>query len=549
MEWNVFFLMFDIISMRDFSKEQIVTILDVADDVKKAVHDRAYGNTFKRKYGRSLETVLKGTKTAMMFVENSTRTHYSFKTAVAMAGGYADGFSSADDTSLKKGETWAETATMFAGNGFNALVMRTTTEGMPRWTKEYLQLKYELVRAQHQQMGKPYSYRVPMILNGGDGKNQHPTQCLLDLMTIREIARSEGKELEELDIALLNDLKYGRTNASLMSVAHHFDWTLHFAHPNRFGPPKHRLEELKRRGVKMENHGENFEEAMRAALIAYHSRPQKERVGAGEDLLTIKEVGQQTQARYDRLGISAPYLLHPLPVDAETFEEIAYDLIFHPKNFTSFQAANGPYVRIAGLALGLERIGMVYPKTNLRQKEGVSLVDLTIDHERKKISNPRSGYIENEGIVLDHVPEGMGRRLAGVLGLEHDSVSMVISNHMPTHNGERRKDMIKIHGHYELTEKQYEAMALIAPEISVSFVKSGMVSRKVRPVLGSSIEGLVHCGNDGCATNVKKEHITPKHDVLDVNGTRVLNCHYCEVEETIPEVYKANRFLYLGGKD
>lgn len=540
--------MFDIISMRDFSKEQILAILDVADDVKKAVHDHAYGDTFRRKYGKDLETVLRGTKTAMMFVENSTRTHYSFKTAVTMAGGYADGFSSGDDTSLKKGETWGETATMFAGNGFNALVMRTTTEGMPRWTKEYLRMKYELVKAQHLQLGEAYSYHVPMILNGGDGKNQHPTQCLLDLMTIREIARSEGKDLDGLEIALLNDLKYGRTNASLMSVAHHFDWTLHFAHPNRFGPPKHRLEELKRRDVKMHNHGEDFLGAMRAALIAYHSRPQKERVGAGEDLLTIKEVGQQTRARYDLLGKYAPYLLHPLPVDAETFEEIAYDLIFHPKNFTSFQAANGPYVRIAGLALGLERVGIVYPQSNLQQKENVSLTDLAIDHQRTQLSNPRSGYIEHEGIVLDHIPAGMGRRLAGILGLEHESVPKVISDHMPTHDGERYKDMIKIHGRYQLTEKQYEAMALIAPAISVSSVESGRVIRKVRPILGSTIDGLVHCGNDACATNVKKEHITAKHDVLDVNGTRVLNCHYCEVEETIPEVYKANRFLYLGEK-
>ncbi len=532
--------------MRDFSKEQILAILDVADDVKKAIHEPAYKAKFKKKYGNSLETVLRGTKTAVMFLENSTRTHYSFKTAVVTAGGYVDGFSSADDTSLKKGETWADTATMFAGYGFNALVMRTTTEGIPRWTKEVLQKKHEQVKAQHIQRGQPYSYHVPMILNGGDGKNQHPTQCLLDLMTIREIARSEGKDLDGLNIALLNDLKYGRTNASLMSVAHHFDWTLHFAHPNRFGPPKHRLEELKRRGVKMYKHGENFEEAMGSSLIAYHSRPQKERVGAGEDLVTIKEIGKLTQALYDRLGDRAPYLLHPLPVDAETFEEIAYDLIFHPKNFTSFQAENGLYLRIAGIALGLERIKISYPQSDVQQKENVSLIDLTIDEERKKINNPRSGYIEHEGVVLDHIPAGMGRRLAGILGLEHEAVPKVISDHMPTHDGERHKDMIKIHGHYDLSEKQYEAMALIAPGISISFVEGGKVARKVRPILGSGIEGLVRCGNDACATNVKKEHITPKHDVLDVNETRVLNCHYCEVEETIPEVYKANRFLYMG---
>ncbi len=539
--------MIDIISMRDFSKEQILTILDVADDVKTAVHDRAYRDSFLKKYGKDLETLLRGTKTAVMFVENSTRTHYSFKTAATKAGGDVDGFSSADDTSLKKGETWADTAAMFAGYGFNALVMRTTTEGIPRWTKEFLQKRHEHVKEQHRRLGQVYSYHVPMVLNGGDGKNQHPTQCLLDLMTIREIARSEGRDLDGLDIALLNDLKYGRTNASLMSVAHHFDWTLHFAHPHRFGPPEHLLEELKRRGVKMYHHGENFEEAMRASLIAYHSRPQKERVGAGEDLLTIKEIGKQTLARYDRLGNSAPYLLHPLPVDAETFEEISYDLIFHPKNFTSFQAENGLYVRIAGMALGLERLNVAYPSSGLSQNENLSFLDLSIDHERKQVSNPRSGYIENEGIVLDHIPDGMGRRLAGVLGLEKESVPMSISNRLPTRQGsEGRKDMVKIHGNYELTNKQYEGLALLAPEISVSVVLGGRVARKVRPVLGSAIEGLVRCGNDACATNVRKEHITPKHNIIDLNGKRVLSCHYCETEETVAEVYQANRFLYIG---
>lgn len=538
--------MFDIISMRDFSKEQILTILDVADDVKLAVHDSSYQPTFRQKYGRSIEDLLRDVRVAVMFVENSTRTHYSFRAAVNRAGGHVDGFSSADDTSLKKGETWADTAAMFAGYGFNALVMRTTTEGTPRWTKESLTLRHEQVKEQHQTLGLPYAYHVPMVLNGGDGKNQHPTQCLLDLMTIREIARGEGKDLDGLDVALLNDLKYGRTNASLMSVAHHFDWKLHFAHPNRFGPSKQKLNELKRRGVETHNHGEDFLGAMRAALIAYHSRPQKERVGAGEDLVTIKEVGQQTQARYDQLGSSAPYLLHPLPIDAETFEEIAYDLILHPKNFTAFQAANGLYARIAGIALGLEKIAIEFPSSPSPIKDHFYLQELQIDQQGKGVTNPRSGYIEHEGIVLDHIPEGMGRRLAGILGLEHEDVPKVISDHMPTRDGERRKDMIKIHGRYELTPEQYKAMALVAPDISVSMVESGKVVRKVRPILGSTIENLVRCGNDACVTNVRKEHITPRHQVLDIEGTRVLNCNYCETEETIPEVYKANRFSYIG---
>ncbi len=532
--------------MRDFSKEQILTVLDVADAVKCAVHDRAYRFDFQKKYGKKLERLLHDTRTAIMFVENSTRTHYSFRAAVTRAGGNVDGFSSADDTSLKKGETWADTAAMFAGYGCDALVMRTTIEGIPRWTKEFLQQNNAHLQEQHQRLGLSYSYRTPLVINGGDGKNQHPSQCFLDVFTIRELARGQGKELDGLEIALLNDLKHGRTNASLMSVAHHFDWTLHLAHPHRFGPPLHRLEELTRRGVTVHNHHEDFLGAMDASFVAYHSRPQKERVGAGEDLLTIKELGRITRERYDQLGSDAPYLMHPLPVDSETFEEIYHDLNFHPKNVTDMQASNGLYVRIALLALGLEKLNVEYPRESSISGRETIVQPLPIDGERKKISNPRSGYIEGNGLVLDHIPVWMGRRLAGILGLEKEQIPKVISDHI---DGERGpKDMIKLHGRYEPTTQQYEAMALLAPDITVSFVEDSRVVRKVRPVVGSIVEDLVRCGNEACATNVRKEHITPKHHVEDLLGGRILSCHYCDLAETLPRVYEDNRFLYLGEK-
>ncbi|MBI2151551.1 hypothetical protein HYU21_02370, partial [Candidatus Woesearchaeota archaeon] len=326
----------DIISMRDFSKEEIITILDTAADVKRAINDPNFNHDiFREKYGRSVNQLLKDIKVATLFIENSTRTNYSFRTAVMTAGGDFDGFSSDDDTSLKKGETWADTAAMFAGYGYDALVMRSTTEGLPRWTKESLEEDHELMKKQYGKLGQHFNNHVPLIINGGDGKNQHPTQCFLDLFTMREIAQAENKDLDGLSLSLLNDLAHGRTNASLMSVAHLFDFKLHLAYPKRFGPQQHRLEEMLRRGVEVHDHQEDMLEAMRESSIAYHSRPQKERVGKGEDLITIKQWGQINQEKYNLLGEHAPYLMHPLPVDAETFEEISADMKLHPKNITN----------------------------------------------------------------------------------------------------------------------------------------------------------------------------------------------------------------------
>ena len=129
----------DCISMSDFSKEEILAILDAADDVKKATHgDDAAKGAFKEKYDRDIDELLHGMQIASLFREKSTRTRHSFQAAALSTHGFIDGFPSDEYTSLKKGETWAHTVAMFAGLGFDAIVMRSTTEGLPRWTAEYL---------------------------------------------------------------------------------------------------------------------------------------------------------------------------------------------------------------------------------------------------------------------------------------------------------------------------------------------------------------------------------------------------------------------------
>ena len=527
--------------MRDFSKEELLSLLNVAKDIHYALHDRRAEQEFQQKYYRKVRELLKEIKVATLFVEKSTRTNFSSRAAVITAGGRVDGFTSEEDTSLKKGETWADTVAMFAGYGYDALVLRSTIEGLPRWTKEFLIKNHALLESQHRNFALPFSYSVPMIINGGDGKNQHPTQCLLDLYTMQEVM---GK-LDGLQIALLNDIAHARTHASLLSVAHHFNWEIHFAYPFRFGPREEQLEDLVRNQVKFHDHGDDILGAMRAAQIAYHSRPQKERIRPGEDLVTIKEFGKLTKKKYDALGKNAPWLMHPKPVDAEEFEEISADLWFHPKNITNLQASNGTYVRIAGLALGLGKLPWPY-RERLQEEQQSTREELPLSDQRKTAANLRSGYVESSGVVLDHIPAGMARRLAGVLGFESQKLPQVISDYMPVRDGRKSvKDMIKLHAPYVFSEEQYQAMALLAPEISVSFIAEGNVVRKVRPHLGSSVTGRITCGNTVCVTNVRKEHVTPKHHIERQNEDFILRCHYCETSDTVEKAYQENRFIYL----
>ncbi len=540
----------DVISMRDFSKAEILFILDTADDVKRAIHNPEYDKeTFQKKYGTSVKELLHNQLICTLFLEKSTRTNYSFRTAALKAGAQVQGINNPDDTSLGKGESWADTIAMFAGYGYNALVMRTTTEGIPRWSQEFLAKNNQHTKSQYQQLNQAYHFHTPLVLNGGDGTNQHPTQCFLDLMTIREIAHANKKEIDNLDITLLNDLRYGRTNASLMSIAHFFNWTLHLAYPPRFGPRQDRLDDLMQHQVKIIDHGSDFKSAMMSSLIAYHSRPQKERVGKGEDLLSIAQLGRINKEMYDLLEKQgpqyAPYLLHPKPVDSETFEEISHDLMFHPKNFTNFQAANGLYMRIALLTIGLDKIILPH-QNNEKNNQSMSITSLPHNNGHKELNNPRSGYIEHEGIVLDHIPAGLGRRLSGILGLEHSKVPKVISDYLPTQKHDAQKDLIKIHCPYEFTNEQYEAMALIAPNITISIVNSGKVTKKIRPTLGNSIENRIQCYNNACVTNVRKEHVTPRHSLSMYNDTTIIRCDYCETHDSIDKIYQQNRFIYIG---
>lgn len=254
---------------------------------------------------------------ASCFFEPSTRTRLSFESAVNRLGGQLIGFADSQHTSAKKGETLADTMRMIASYA-DTIILRHPQEGAARLATEFSS--------------------VPVI-NGGDGANQHPTQTLLDLFSIYEC---QGR-LEGLDIALVGDLKYGRTVHSLMQALSLFKCRFHLVSPDSLAMPDYVLAEMVARGVSFQR-VDNLEAVIPQVDILYMTRVQKERFEPTEYIYMVSDYILRAEA----LKQARPNLkvLHPLPRVDEI--EVAVDQTPHAYYFA--QAENGVYARMALLA-------------------------------------------------------------------------------------------------------------------------------------------------------------------------------------------------------
>lgn len=267
--------------------------------------------------------LLKNKVIASCFFEPSTRTRLSFETAIQRLGGTVVGFDTAGNTSLaNKGETLSDSVQVITSY-VDAFVMRHPQEGAARLASEF-------------------SNGVPVI-NGGDGANQHPTQTLLDLFTIYE---TQGT-LDNINIAFVGDLKYGRTVHSLTQALSKFNNVkFFFIAPEVLAMPDYICEELDDAGIEYSVHSE-MEEVIPELDILYMTRVQKERFDESEYahmkaayILTAKMLDN---AR-DNLKV-----LHPLP----RVDEITVDVDKTKHAYFFQQAENGVYARQALLALVL----------------------------------------------------------------------------------------------------------------------------------------------------------------------------------------------------
>lgn len=281
--------------------------------------------------------ILKGKVIATLFYEPSTRTRLSFETAANRLGAKVIGFSDAKASSVSKGETLKDTILMVA-NYADIIVMRHRFEGAAQYASEVT--------------------HVP-IINAGDGAHMHPSQCLLDLYSIH---KTQGT-LDNLNIYLVGDLKYGRTVHSLITAMRHFNPTFHFIAPKELSMPNEYKMYCKQHNIKFQEHQAFNEKIIADADIIYMTRVQKERF---TDLMEYERVKDTYILKNDMLRHAKPNMkiLHPLP----RVNEIAYDVDDSPHAYYIQQAQNGLYARQALFCdvLGISLEEVKQDKTILR---------------------------------------------------------------------------------------------------------------------------------------------------------------------------------------
>jgi len=299
----------DIVSIKDLTEDEILHILDVADGMIPIAR------------GEEKSDLLKGKIMASLFFEPSTRTRLSFEAAMKRLGGNVIGFAQPGATSMQKGESLADTIRT-AESYCDVIVMRHPQEGSARMAAEFAS--------------------VP-IINGGDGAGHHPTQCLLDLFTIREEKGSIG----ENKVALVGDLKYGRTVHSLAYALALFKAEMVFIAPEQLQMPPEVVEECKAMGAPI-SFETDLEEATGDVDVIYVTRIQKERFPDPEEYNKVVGI-YEINSRILGKGKKDVIVMHPLPRVYEIAPEVdgtKYAAYFR-------QAFNGVPVRMALLSLVL----------------------------------------------------------------------------------------------------------------------------------------------------------------------------------------------------
>lgn len=291
-----------LISINDYTKEQQIRILELAEEFEN----------------NPRQNILDKKVISTLFFEPSTRTRLSFESAISQLGGKIIGFTDASNSSVSKGETLKDTITMVA-NYSDLIVMRHPLDGSARWASEVS--------------------KVP-IINAGDGANQHPTQCLLDMYSIK---KTQGT-LDNIHIAFVGDLKYGRTVHSLTMAMSQFNTTFHLVSPPELKLPSAVKKYIKDAGLEYYQYNE-LEAVMDKVDILYMTRIQKERFS---DPIEYEKVKNSYILKNEMLAHSKPNMkvLHPLPRVNEIEEAVDQN----PMAYYFQQALNGVYVREALLA-------------------------------------------------------------------------------------------------------------------------------------------------------------------------------------------------------
>ena len=292
-----------LIDSLDLSVAETQEILDLADRI--AADPAAYAHCAD------------GTILATVFYEPSTRTRLSFETAMLNLGGRTLGFAGAEQCSATKGETVADTARVISCYA-DIIAMRHPKEGAPLRASMYS--------------------KIPVI-NAGDGGHNHPTQTMIDLLTIRQ---RKGR-LDHLKVGFCGDLKFGRTVHSLVnSLVRYPENEFYFVSPEELKVPDYLIEDTLKPAKAIYHEVTSLEDTLPELDVLYMTRVQKERFFNEEDYIRLKDIYILDQ---EKLNLAKPDMpvLHPLP----RVDEIATEVDADPRAAYFQQVLNGKFIRMA----------------------------------------------------------------------------------------------------------------------------------------------------------------------------------------------------------
>ena len=305
--------------MNNFSQNGIISIRDLSKDDLEKIYSKT--NEIMEMKAEQRQEMARGKTLGYLFFEPSTRTTLSFQSAMALIGGTSFGIADATSSSIKKGESLADTVKIMSGYA-DVIVLRHSLDGSSKFAAEI--------------STKP-------VINAGSGTTEHPTQAILDLYTIKkELGKIDGK-----NIGIVGDLKYGRTVYSLLYGLSNYDVNVHLISPESLKIRTDFTYNLK--GNLSYTESEDLDEYIEDLDVLYVTRIQKERFPDEEEYLKVKGsyiIGQDVVNKMKKDAI----LLHPLP----RLDEISTDVDFTKQARYFQQAEYGKFTRAAILSLLLQ---------------------------------------------------------------------------------------------------------------------------------------------------------------------------------------------------
>ena len=315
-----------ILSIQQFERTDVERIFSVADQMQPYAQRKR------------VTKVLDGAILGNMFFEPSTRTRVSFGSAFNLLGGEVRETTGFESSAIAKGESLYDTARVLSGYS-DVIVMR------------------------HPQPGSVAEFaaasRVP-VLNGGDGTNEHPSQALLDLYTIKKELAAHHRDIDKLRIAMVGDLRYGRTVHSLCKLLSLYsNVQVKLVSPQELRMPGDIVEQMRTSGLQVEE-SEALEESIAHVDIVYSTRIQEERFNSQEEADLYRGRFRLNQSVYTEFCQPNTVIMHPLPRDSrDNARELDDDLNDNPNLAIFRQTDNGVLVRMALFALTLDVVGQV----------------------------------------------------------------------------------------------------------------------------------------------------------------------------------------------